>query len=74
MHYGILSAPLLKLVKFDSLDIFFYKYETFELLSIYVNHYLCKKSQKNLVCFENTKMQKAINNHLFNKNMFYYYQ
>ena len=39
VHYGILSATLLKLVKFDNLDLFFYKYKTFDLLGIYANHY-----------------------------------
>ena len=39
MHYYDLSAPLLKLVKFDNLDIFFYGYNTFDLLGIDVYHY-----------------------------------
>ena len=39
MHYCDSSEPLLKLVKFDNLDIFFYKYEKFDLLGKDANHY-----------------------------------
>ena len=39
MHYGDSSRTLFKLVKFDNLDIFVNKYNSFDLLGIVVNHY-----------------------------------
>ena len=39
LHYFDLCGPLLKIVKFNNLDIYFYGYNTFDLSGIYVYHY-----------------------------------
>ena len=39
LHYCDSSAPLLKLVKFDNLDILFYGYNTFDFMGKDVYHY-----------------------------------
>ena len=37
LHNANLSAPLLRLAMVENLDIFFYKYKTFDLVGIDVN-------------------------------------